>query len=333
MKVLFILKKNGYTHGGGKHHYNSSGLFNSAKFVVDMLRDNGVDAELVTVVDNNGIDKEVTEFRPDVVIVEALWVVPEKFDILKNLHPNVKWIVRLHSYVPFLASEGVAVSWVFEYIKRGVYVAFNDKRARETFKEAAGSSRGFLYLPNYYPETRYDSEFKHPALHIGCFGAIRPLKNHLEQAMAAISYANNKSKELHFYVNSRVEQGGEEVLKNLRSLFANTQHTLKELPWLERRAFLVTMSKMDLAMCVSFTETFCLTAADAVSVYTPLLCSSQVPWASFLSIVPETNVKAIENGISRQLCPLGVISALFNSIKLVIYARRSAKQWLRVLKD
>jgi hypothetical protein len=332
MKVLFVLKKNSYTHGG-THCYNSSGLFNSAKFVTDMLQDNGIDAKLVTVVDNNDIDKEVSEFKPEVVIIEALWVVPEKFDVLKPLHPNVKWIVRLHSDIPFLASEGVAVGWIFDYVKRGVYVAFNDINAKKSFKGTGIDARYLIYLPNYYPEIRYDSDFKHPELRIGCFGAIRPFKNHLEQAMAAINYANRTGRELHFYINSRVEQGGEEVLKNLKSLFENTQHTLKEIPWLERRALLVVMSKMDLAMCVSFTETFCLTAADAVSVYTPLLCSSQVPWASCFSIVPETSTKAIEKGVARLLGPLGTISAFFNSLNLVFYSRHSAKIWIKTLKE
>ena len=36
------------------------------------------------VVDNNGIDKEITEYKPTHVFIEGLWVVPEKFDVLKN---------------------------------------------------------------------------------------------------------------------------------------------------------------------------------------------------------------------------------------------------------
>lgn len=327
MKVLFVLKKNGYTHGG-KNSYNSSGLFNSSKFVVDMLEHHGIAAKLVTVVDNNEIDKEVSEFNPNVVIIEALWVVPEKFDVLKNLHPSVKWVVRLHSDVPFLATEGIAVDWVLSYVKRGVYVAFNATNAKESFKGIEDSSK-YIYLPNYYPEIRYRRPQKSNTLRIGCFGAVRPLKNQLEQAVAAVNYANATNKELHFYMNSRVEQGGQEVLKNIQHLFASTRHTLKETPWLERRAFLHLMSKMNLAMCMSFTETFCLTAADAVTVGTPLLCSSQIPWASFLSTYPETSTRTIEKGISRLLGPLGIVSAVINSIKLAYYSRRSAKIWLK----
>src|ERR1700686_515277 len=105
MKVLFILKKNSYGYSGS-YGYGMSGLLNSAQFIVDMLNDNGVEAKLEIVNDNNDIDREVHKYKPDVVVVEALWVVPEKFDVLRKLHPRVKWIVRSHSDFPFLATEG-----------------------------------------------------------------------------------------------------------------------------------------------------------------------------------------------------------------------------------
>src|ERR1700688_2506570 len=98
MKVLFVLKKSGY---GCNYNYGTSGLLNSATFIVDMLNDSGVEAKLVIVNDNNDIDREVSNFQPDTVVIEALWVVPEKFDALKKLHPNVNWIVRIHSDLPF----------------------------------------------------------------------------------------------------------------------------------------------------------------------------------------------------------------------------------------
>ena len=108
-----------------------------------MLQDAGVEAALAEAIDNNCIDRLVTEYNPDVVIIEALWVVPEKFDVLKKLHPGVRWIVRLHSDIPFLAGEGIAVEWIYGYAARGVEVAFNSPRASEDF--------GALYLPNFYP--------------------------------------------------------------------------------------------------------------------------------------------------------------------------------------
>ena len=54
---------------------------------------------------------------------------------------------------------------------------------------------------------------------IGCFGAIRPMKNTFHQALACIEFAELKNKTLRFHVNtSRVEQSGENVVKNLRAI-------------------------------------------------------------------------------------------------------------------
>ena len=85
MRVLFILKSGcGYGHWSHK----SSGLFNSASACAQMLEDDGIPSKVVEVVDNNCIDREVHKFRPTHVIIEALWVVPEKFSVLSKLHPK-----------------------------------------------------------------------------------------------------------------------------------------------------------------------------------------------------------------------------------------------------
>jgi hypothetical protein len=114
-KILFILKQRNIYSDGGYTNVDS-GLQNSARFVNDMLVKNKVNSTLVQVVDNNEIDKYCTIHKPDVVIIEAIWVVPSKFEVLKKLHPNITWIIRLHSELPFLANEGVAMEWLKEYV-------------------------------------------------------------------------------------------------------------------------------------------------------------------------------------------------------------------------
>ena len=321
MKLLFILKKNS---GYGCYH-GATGLHNSAKFVVDMLQDAGVEAALAEAIDNNCIDRLVTEYNPDVVIIEALWVVPEKFDVLTKLHPGVRWIVRLHSDIPFLAGEGIAVEWIHEYADRGIQVAFNSPRASEDF--------GALYLPNYYPLGKPWKKVSSNMLNIGCFGAIRPLKNQLIQAIAAIRFADQKGKKLRFWVNgARCEDGGNNVLKNIRALFANSEHQLAEIPWLSHDGFLDVLSQMDIAMCVSMSETFCITAADAVSVGTPLVCSGEVPWATSLSVAPTTDVNGIVRKLNKMLSPVKYLANTFNRINLMSYSECSRDTWLRMFQ-
>lgn len=298
-RVLFILKfrDNPKEYGWDHHHGHglSSGLLNSAMFIKDMLTMNGIEAKLVQVRDNNDIDREVAHYRPTVAIIEALWVVPSKFEVLHKLHPTVQWIVRGHSEISFLANEGVAMDWFTKYPNyENVSIAANsvkslaDLRAitaavHPDWSEAKVNAK-VLYLPNFYPiDKRTPVADKKPNsyLDVSCFGAIRPLKNQLIQGLAAIEYANLIGKVLRFHVNGhRTEQGGGNVLKNLRELFNATGHQLVEHHWMPHDGFLRLLSKMDMAMQVSFTESFNIVAADCTVVGLPLVISPEITWAA-----------------------------------------------------
>src|SRR5689334_13150548 len=98
-------------------------------------------------------------------------------------------------------------------------------------------------------------------INIASFGSLRPFKNQLIQAVAAIVFAEQKDKILYFHINStRMEQGGESVIKNIKALFEGTDHKLVEHGWLEQHHFLELVSRMDLGMQISFTESFNLVA-------------------------------------------------------------------------
>lgn len=123
VKILFILKQRQMTYdehcNASQYSYGlSTGLKNSVTFVVNMLNRAGIESKLETAVDNNCIDRMVKAYKPTHVVIEAYWVVPEKFDILQKLHPKVKWIIRNHSEMPFLSNEGSAIGWTLEYVKR-----------------------------------------------------------------------------------------------------------------------------------------------------------------------------------------------------------------------
>jgi len=309
-KVLFVLKfRQGYgeEYASGYGTYFSSGLYWSARFVSDMLNRHGVDAKLVQVNDNNDIDREVFNFKPDVVIIEALWVVPEKFDVLKKLHPDVKWIVRLHSNMPFLANEGVAIGWLKGYAERGIKIAVNDRRAQQDVRTILSTGclpDSVLYLPNYYPSyCRMNRPHFGSHICIASYGAIRPLKNQLIQAVAAIQFADSIGKKLFFHVNAtRVEQGGNAVLKNLRGLFDNTRHTLVEDEWVSHFDFLQKIRHLDIGMQVSLTETFSIVAADMVSVGVPIVTSPEIKWASPVGRANPTDSQSIFSQLRRAYC-------------------------------
>ena len=123
--VLFILKRReDYQAELHSHIGLSTGLYNSASFVNDMLNDLGIDSELELAIDNNCIDSLVTKHRPDYCIIEALWVVPSKIKLLQSMYPNIKWIIPLvgnWTYTLFyILSElwgSVAISLLFLFRK------------------------------------------------------------------------------------------------------------------------------------------------------------------------------------------------------------------------
>lgn len=301
-KLLFILKQR--EANWGSYESKESGLSNSVRFVTDMLSREGVDAVVEQAIDNNCIDRLVTKHRPTHVIIEAFWVVPEKFDVLIPLHRDVQWIVRNHSETPFLANEGIAFGWVAEYLKRGVEVMCNSPRAvvdMVAYASACNQRTNLItYGPNVYPIPsikRMDilKDFDDEVINIGCFGAVRPLKNHMEQAVAAMLFADSVGKKLRFHINgSRIEGKGDPILKNIQEGFSHSHHELVEHNWLNHENFLKVLEhEIDIAMQVSFTETFNIVAADAMSLGKPIVSSSEIPWLGDYSHVNPTNLMDI----------------------------------------
>lgn len=326
----------------------STGLYNSASFMHDMLLESGVNSEMTVVLDNNCIDREVTKHKPTHVIIEALWVVPSKFSVLCKLHPNVNWIIRLHSETPFLANEGMAFDWIGDYSSfDNVIIAANAPRALVEVREFIKTKsklcdkcleRKVIYLPNYYPQEykfkffKYEKEY----IDISCFGAIRPLKNHVIQALAAIKFAEKIGKKLRFHINTgRVEQKGDSVLNNLKGIFGHlteTGHQLVNHSWTPREEFINICRRMDIGMQVSFSETFNIVAADLVTQGVPVVGSNELPWINKLFSTDATST----NKIYKKLL-LTYKFPLFNNVTnqylLHRYTNKTKKIWVNYFKN
>lgn len=341
--ILFILKK-GVTSGGSYSAPSklSSGLQNSARLIHDLMLDEGIRSKVVVVNDNNDIDREVYSFKPDIVVIEALWVVPEKFAVLKKLHPNVQWIVRIHSKVPFLANEGVAMDWIFRCVKEGVQVAFNHIDTVVEMSDMLAlalrepTRDRILYLPNYYPLHRYLLPNRKPrvrdggVINIGCFGAIRPMKNQLSQAIAAVEYAKKHRMQLFFHLTvGRLEQGGQNTYRNLHGLFEqldSNMYQLVEHEWADHNGFLTLIRKMDLGMQMSFTETFNIVAADFVSQNVPVVVSQEIDWVSGSLFADPTSTKDMVDKLDvANHCK---IASHVTRWKLARYNKLSKLEWL-----
>lgn len=332
MKVQFI------TCDRVKDTYGvTSGLFNSATFVRNYLRSIGIESELTPVVDSNGIDKIVTDYNPDIVIIEALWCPPGKFEELLKIprHKNRRWIIRIHSKAPFLANEGLATKWIIQYANLGLEIAPNTEELTKQFDSSLPFGK-FTYLPNIYHADPFRKGAKENQdfdyIDIGCFGAIRPMKNTYQQALAAIDFASNIGKKLRFHVNSsRVEQNGNNVLKNLEALFEYSEHELVHHRWYKHNDFLAAVSQMDICMQVSFSESFNIVTADSVTAKVPVVCSEDISWMPRIMRVRPTSHK----GIVRKLGIAYLLSApivFTQSLFLKYYNYKAKKCWVTNLK-
>lgn len=281
-KILFICKQRNDKYG------ISFGLVNSCHFVCNALIALGFEAKTVTVVDNNNIDYEVSQYKPTHVFIEALWVVPEKFHVLIPLHPFVKWHVRLHSRIPFLSNEGIAIEWLRRYYSDvqlrypdQFLVTANNLDIQDTLRESFGIEAG--YYPNIYCPPQYERVTTpynpKTIVDIGCFGAIRPMKNQAYQALAAIVFGNHIGKKIRFHINAnRIEQKGDPVIKNIEKSFENTKHELVKHDWVDHKKFIGLVRSMDLGMQVSFSESFNIVAADFVHNDVPMIGSPEIHW-------------------------------------------------------
>jgi hypothetical protein len=342
-KVLFILKRredyNAVVHS---HLGLSTGLFNSASFVNDMLLSQGIESHLEVAIDNNCIDRIVTKHRPTHVIIEALWVVPEKFAILQKLHPNVKWIIRLHSEMPFMAGEGMAMDWLGDYSGfKNIVVGINSPRMLREIRlylkhrnkwSDSQTEEKVIYLPNFYPQDYKTKKLDKTkdTIDIGCFGAVRLLKNHLLQAYAALEFADKIGKKLRFHINAgRIEMQGQPVLHNLLGLFeqlSTTGHQLINHQWAPREDFLKICATMDIGMQCNFSETFNIVSADLISQGIPIVGTKEIPWLVQPYCADPTDSNDMVNKLSLTY-KWAWMNVKTNQIALTSYTSNTKKIW------
>lgn len=338
--ALFVLRRRDPSQHWCQRPYShfSSGLFNSARFVQEMLRDSGVRAGLVEVTDGNDVDREVTKFDPQYVILEAIWCPPYKLKELVGLHRHRHrgWIVRNHSEMPFLAMEGISLGWLLEYAATPhTTIGSNSPVACEDLNgllEARGLGPTLL-LPNFYPLPAKAPEKREgppgAPLDVACFGAIRPLKNHVEQALAAVLLGRRLDRGIRFHINAtRIEGNADPILKTLRSIFTGTPGCqLVEHNWMDHSDFIRLCSRMELGMQVSFSETFNIVSADLVAHGVPVVGSSEIPWLpESYQADPHDSVeiahvarKALRSGLREE----------FRHLR--IYCQTSKETWLETL--
>jgi hypothetical protein len=316
---------------------------NSATFVANALTKLNISAEVVKATDGNDVDKLVTEYNPTHVMIEAIWVTPEKLRELLNIkrHRNRRWVIRLHSRIPFIANEGIAFPWLVHYrelsmIWPQLIMAPNTEDFADDLRDTMGMT--VQYLPNIYCPPDYGNcNMSHAkernVINIGCFGAIRPMKNQLIQAVAAVKFANSIGKRVNFHMNgNRYEQKGEQVLKNIQAFFqAQYGHELILHDWMPHNEFIQLVKQMDVGMQVSFTETFNIVTADFVEAGVPIVGSPQIDWLPKVFQADPNSTNDICRVLAFTQGYLGSVLKYWSSLNLHKYNAEALRLWKKFL--
>lgn len=271
-KILFIEKINHRFKRMTKSR-QASGLSNCVDMIVKSLPD-AVKAEVDNV---EQAILAISRYKPRKVVFESIWVTEEGIQSIQSKHPNCQVCVHIHSNIPFLTAEANAFQWMMIYKKLGVTVIWNSLYSYNAMKNTVSS----LYLPNIYKQKYHEAnKIEDEFLDVACHGSLRPMKNQVMQAIAAIDYAKDVGKKLRFHMNLCRSEGGDDIKSSLKGLFSlHPGHQIVESPWLEHDKYVESLAKMDIGLQVSMSETFNIVAADYVAAGIPMVVSSEVNWA------------------------------------------------------
>lgn len=361
MQALFLLKQRPDPYGYGDYtsegydtsSYSSgytnyqaaTGMWTSTQMVLNELTAHGISGAMELVVDGNGIDAICTNYNPEMVFIEGLWVTPDKLSELIQIpaHAARTWVVRIHSDLPFLASEGVAFSWFKGYLTLGVKIAPNSRRLYRELKvwmQALGYTNesiqeNLIFLPNCYPTDFpqiHTSDFnfdQKDTIDIGCFGAIRIMKNTLMQANNAIEFAAKIGKRLRWHFNENIGSGGHGPYANMVAMLEGLPNVeIVPHTWEDRETFLESLKSIDLLLQTSLSETMNIVAADATYVGRPIIVSDEISWAFPLYGDPTNGEVTVSTMSTVYSKPAFFVQA--NREGLRAYAQTALVIWVRL---
>jgi hypothetical protein len=290
---LVIVYKNFAANKGVSH----IGLGVSALQNAKMLRAAGFIVEIWPITnveqlkDKLAKDKELAKHKHHVPIthvdISAPWIKTNALAELVHHYLDIDFTVVTHSNVAFLQADPNALRMLKEELElqlgsTNFFIGSNSARFAEWWEQTYGAP--VVLLPNMY---FVDERFHRPkhwtggALKIGAFCAIRPYKNLLTAAAAALQIGEQlRVQELEFFINAgRTEGGGETISRAIREMYSNHRRAkLVEVGWQAWPQFRKTVGSMDLLMQPSYTESFNMVTADGIVEGVPSVVSAAIDW-------------------------------------------------------
>jgi len=292
LRVVFIFKNFGLIKG-----ISHIGLGVASANTSETLKQNGIDAEvwsILTIEDLiHRLEKEhghhhKHHHKPIThIVISAPWVPTSILAELTCKYSHIKFVVVSHSNVGFLAADRNGIKLLREEIilqkhVPNFQVAGNSKRFADWATLAW--EEDVVFLPNLY--NIKDMKFKrkrwnkNTTLRIGCFGALRPLKNQLTAAAAALAIAKKLDVPTELWFNSGRNEGGSFSSINTIEQLVGHVHgfKIKHLPWMPWHKFREFVGTMHLNLQPSYTESFNMVVADSVYKSVPAVVSSAIVW-------------------------------------------------------
>lgn len=273
------------------------------------------------------------------VVISAPWLPSADLQDIAILNPHLTFTSVCHSNVPFLAADPNAFRLVKEYMDvelstPNFHLAGNsDRLASWIFNTYA---RPCWTIPNLYmvdgSAVPHRPVFSGDTLRIGCFGAMRILKNILSAGAAALSIASGLRVNLEFWISTGRNEGAQGTLEALKQMFAGVYWAkLIEQPWGEWSSFRNTVRHMHLMMQPSHTESFNNVSADGIVEGVASVVSRAVSWVPNDWKADADDIDHIAQ-VGRRLlfdanAPVDGLNAL------TAYNERSFAQWVKFMTD
>jgi len=279
-----------YHNRPAAHHVSHIGLGVSGLNTAKVLRQNGIYADVWPILGAKDLAQRILASNPmpTHVVIMAPWI--PTFDLQANLifkFPQIQFVVVCHSNVGFLQADPQAIT--------NFRQALDQERASMNFF-AAGNAQLFCnwikaaysqpctWIPNLYFLEYAAPIHRRPwsggTLRIGAFGAVRPLKNTLNAAAAALELANSYNTPIELHISVGRIEGGATVVKALDAMLTGSPHlTLIKDEWHQWPQFRAIVRSMNLLMQPSFTESFNMVTADGAAESIPSVVSDAIDWA------------------------------------------------------
>jgi hypothetical protein len=272
------------------HHVSHIGLGVSALNTAKVLRANGIYTDVWPILGAKQLADRIaaTNPQPSHIVLGAPWI--KALDLQAYLvfrFPQIQFAVTCHSNVGFLGADPQAITNFrddldLEQGALNFQAAGNSQRFCNFILNGYG--RPCTYLPNLYylgdGAAQQRRNWSGGTLRVGSFGAVRPLKNHISAAAAALQLSDKLHTNVEFHISVGRIEGGYTVVRAIEAMLGGSPAVkLVKDDWYQWPKFRHVVKSMHILLQPSFTETFNMVTADGASESVPSVVSDAIEWA------------------------------------------------------